>query len=61
MKIIATSNFDNESVSDLLIAENINEYYSILIADYFNSRIKYDDKYFYKPVMNDYKLYKFEP
>lgn len=60
MKIIGISNFDNDSISDILICENICEGYDKAIINFFNDRADHQT-YFFKIVADDYKLYKFEP
>jgi len=63
MKIIKVSNFDNESVSDMLIAENVIKHYGELIVDFLNNKFSRNEQsmFFYKLESDDYKLYKFEP
>lgn len=62
MKIIAVSNFDNESVSDELVAENVTEYYAKRIVDFLNGKFSGTTAlYYYRAVSDDHKLYKFEP
>jgi hypothetical protein len=62
MKIIRKSNFDKESINDLLIAENVNEFYLSIIVDALNNKFSgiYAPNYF-QAVMDDYKLYVWEP
>jgi len=62
MKIIKTDNFDRDCISDVLIAENVNEYYGKFITGVLNK--KYSGEHspdFYRLVQDDYKLYKWEP
>lgn len=62
MKIVRTSNYDLESVSEVLVAENINNAYGIFLRDQLNHR--YSGEHapdFFKLVDDDYVLYKFEP
>ena len=62
MKIICTSNFDNESVDDRLIAENVNHFYAQYIVTYLNDKFSGDTSPdYFRIVTDDYKLYKFEP
>jgi len=62
MKIIARSNFDNEQVSDKLIAENVDPNFGIAITAYLNTIFSGADAEFYFIwVTDDYRLYKFEP
>lgn len=58
MKIIGISNYDNDYVSDVLIKENVTESEGKKIIEKMN---KNSDYYFYKIVLDNYKLYKFEP
>lgn len=62
MKIIIVSNFDNEAVSDVVIAENVPVYYCKCIAAELN-RVFGGDKCpdFFRIVRDDYKLHIFEP
>jgi len=55
MKIIRKSNYDLETVSDELIAENVTKYYARIIVDSLNE--KCSDADFFEAVDNDYKLY----
>ncbi len=57
MKIILVDNFNRESISDILIAENVINHYAIMIVDKMNNDIHEDSPYFYKAVKNEYKLY----
>ena len=61
MKIIAVDNFDNESVSDHLVCENVNEHYGNLIVKFLNSEGDNYSPYFYRLVSDDHKLYIWEP
>lgn len=61
MKIIAVDNFDRETHDDVLVCENVNEFYSKVIVEFLND--KYSGEHaseYYKAVEDDYKLYKFE-
>lgn len=60
MKIIAIDNYDRESVSDLLVCEHLNSYYSKLIFKFLTSLEPHCD-YVYRLVSDDYVLYEFEP
>jgi hypothetical protein len=61
MKIIGISNFDLESVNDVLICENVNRYYGEIIVTTLNNRAGPNAQYYYKLKDDDYELYKFEP
>lgn len=61
MKIICVNNFGNESVSDKLVAENVNEYYAEIIAAGLNSLEGDNSPNYYKAVEDNHKLYKFKP
>lgn len=62
MKIICVDNFNRESRSDNLVAENVNAYYAKFIVEILNERFSGRDcSDFYRVVENDYKLYTFEP
>lgn len=61
MKIIAVDNFDRETRDDVLVCENVNEYYAERIVNFLN--IKYSGEHesrYFKAVKDDFKLYKYE-
>jgi len=39
MKIISKSNFDNEFVNDVLVCDNVNQYFGQKIVDLLNSPV----------------------
>lgn len=59
MKIVGVSNFDNDSVSDVLICRKVKEGYEKGIVDFLNNRSE-DQTYFFKSVADNYQLYKRE-
>ena len=62
MKIIKVDNYDKETVSDILIAENVNSCYGEDIVKFLN--IKYsrnNSSDFFRLVKDDYKLYEWKP
>lgn len=61
MKIIAKDNFDRDNVSDILIAENVNEFNANHIAKLLNDSEGAMSPYYYKAVEDDYKLYDGSP
>lgn len=62
MKIIKVSNFDNKSISDVLIAEKVVDYYADIMVNTLNERCSGDyAPDFFRLVGDDYKLYTFEP
>lgn len=61
MKIIVKSNFNSESVSDVLICGNVGEFFGKKIVDFLNSSDWTELAYYYKLVSDDYKLYSFKP
>jgi len=61
MKIVRVSNFGNESISDMLIAENVDNHYGEEIVRSLNNVGGNYDPYYFRLVHDDYKLYKFEP
>jgi hypothetical protein len=62
MKIIASYNFNRESKSDVLIAENLNRFWANAIVQLLNRKYSGDDAAFiFKAVEDDYKLYVFVP
>jgi len=58
MKVIGVSNFNNESVADLLVCDNVTEYFGDIIVDHLNEITSEDDTYYYKMVENDHKLWR---
>lgn len=62
MKVIAVDNFDRDGVSDILVCENVNEFYGKFIVERLNERFSGDDSnVFYKLVDGNYKLYEWHP
>lgn len=62
MKIVCVDNFDRETISDVLICENIAFGYGEDIVKFLNDRYSGNSSSdFYKLVSDDYKLFKFEP
>jgi hypothetical protein len=61
MKIVGISNFCKDNVSDIIIAENVNEYYGKLIIKFLEEITKEHDEYYPKLVDDNYKLYKWRP
>jgi len=62
MKIVGRSNYDKETVSDVLIAENVGEFYGERIVSFLNGKYSGDnDPYFFFLMPDDYKLYMYEP
>ena len=62
MKIIKVSNFNNESVSDELIAENVFQGYVKVMADALNEEYSWDKSLdYFRIVDDDYELYTFKP
>ena len=59
MKIIQVDNFDRDSVSDTLVAENANEYYGKAIVEFLIDKFSGDtSSSYFRLVPDDYKLYK---
>jgi hypothetical protein len=61
MKVIGKSNFDNESVSDVLVCENIKQSYADILVKTLNARDGEASTYYYCVVPDNHKLYKWEP
>lgn len=59
MKIVGVDNFARENVSEILVAENVNEFYAQLIVDKLNDNE--NNYYFYTNVSDDYVLYVYDP
>ena len=62
MKIIATDNFDRDPVPDVLVAENVSEFYAPPLVKFLNDTFSgLDAPRFFKAKPDDYKLYEWEP
>ena len=61
MKIIASDNFGRETVSDALVCGNVSEAYGKLISDLLKDHNGDNGPRYYRPVPDDYVLYKWEP
>lgn len=62
MKIIKVDNFDRENHSDILVCENVNEFYGKAIVGFLNDKLSGPSiPDYYRLVSDDYKLYEFEP
>lgn len=61
MKIIRVDNFNRETVSDLLVCENISQHYGEIIVGLLNNKESNESPNFFKLVQDDYKLYNFQP
>ena len=60
-KIIGTSNFCLDNVSDILIADNLNKYYGEKIVRFLQDTMYENDTYYPRLVEQDYELYMWEP
>jgi len=62
MKIICEDNYNREHISDVLIAENVNEFYGKIIVKFLLSKYtsRTTSEYF-KLVEDDHQLYVFTP
>lgn len=57
MKIIGVDNLARESVADVLVAENVSEFYAETMVDALNKRFCHDyGGLFFKLVPDDYRL-----
>lgn len=62
MKIIAVDNYDRETVSDILVCKNCDEYEAKIMCEALNEKLGGPSSpRFFKVVEDDYKLYKWEP
>jgi hypothetical protein len=62
MKIVAYSNFDSETVNDVLVADNItNSERAETMLKALNDKVTEYSTYYFKIVPDDYKLYVWEP
>jgi hypothetical protein len=61
MKIICVDNYSRDTIDDVLVCENVNEYYGKFLVDQLNARLSGEHSPdFYRLVENDHKLYKYE-
>lgn len=60
-KIIGISNFCLDYISDILIADNLNEYYGKKILKFLEDTMYENDTYSPRLVEQDYELYMWEP
>jgi hypothetical protein len=63
VKIVCVDNFDRETVSDFLVAENIqNEKFARAMCSALNDKFSGPDvPYFFKVKPDDYRLHTFDP
>ncbi len=60
-KVIAVDNYNRENRNDMLICENVNQWYGNVIVKALQDKEGAHSDNFYKLVPMDYKLYVFEP
>ncbi|MED3440285.1 hypothetical protein P4393_12540 [Bacillus subtilis] len=61
MKVIAVDNFNRETVDDILVCENVNEYHGNMIVEMLNKRLSSRHSLtYYRLVEDNYTLHKFE-
>jgi len=61
MKVICVDNYDREIYDDVLVCDNVNNYYGKQIVKSLNDKAGEDSSNYYRLVEDDYKLFKFEP
>ena len=62
MKIIRTDNFDRESVSEYVVAENLSPFWGETILRVMIENLTSDNEPdWFKLVEDDYQLYEFDP
>ena len=62
MKIVRRDNLDRETVSDILIAENVPRFYVSFLVNALNKNVQGDDLgNFFEAKSDDYNLFKREP
>ena len=62
MKIIAKSNFDDESFSEYTICEKLSDHWADIIWSYISDKYTTaSSEEYFKIVPDDYELYKFDP
>ncbi len=61
MKIICVDNFARETHDDVLVCENVNEYYGKFLVNLLNDNLSGENSAdFYRLVEDNHKLYKYE-
>lgn len=60
MKIVLIDNYNRENVSDVLIAENVKEYWGKKIVKLLNDKEGENSENYFELKDDNYKLYKFE-
>lgn len=63
MKLVAVDNYDRETVSDILVAENVHSSFGNRIVELWTNNMlaNQSEESFLKLVPDDYKLYEFKP
>jgi|APFre7841882654_1041346.scaffolds.fasta_scaffold57668_2 hypothetical protein len=61
VQIILASNYDEESVSEILVSKDTVKSFAQQIVKIMNNHCGPDGTYYYKVVPLDYKLHKFQP
>ncbi len=61
MKIVGVSNFDIETMDDILVCENVHKYWGEFIVEALNDDAGEHGDRFFKLVEDDYKLHVWEP
>ncbi len=57
LKIICVDNYGREHVPEVLIADNVSEYWAYRIAEVLNDSVKSDGDEYFKSVPDDHKLW----
>ncbi|PAD70588.1 hypothetical protein CHH83_01950 [Bacillus sp. 7586-K] len=61
MKVICVDNFARETHDDVLVCENVNDFYGKFIVNMLNEKLSGEHSSdYYRLVEDDYKLYKYE-
>jgi hypothetical protein len=61
MKVVGVSNFCDETISDILVCSEVNNYYGQRIVEMLNFEVNDYSRYYYKLKNDDYELYVWEP
>lgn len=62
MKIIGVSNFNEEGINDIIVAENVTKIFIDSIVSFLNNEFSGNTKiYYFKKVEDDYNLYTYDP
>jgi hypothetical protein len=61
MKVVGVSNHGSETTDDILVCENVSEFYGKKIVEALNESADDHSRYFFKLVDDAYELYEWTP